>query len=155
VAADAQCALHVDTFHSVVKVWVYPNDTTLSHGPLHLVPGSHRVSLGKLRWLFNRTSGDETSASTGECVREPSLRFDSRESTAEEAGTALREAFGLPEAIAVLPLGSGVARTLVVADTGSLHARGVAEPGVVRRALRPMGAVNDGGVTRLDPFRPV
>ena len=46
-----------------------------------------------------------------------------------------------------------VARTLVVADTSGLHCRGLAAPGLSRRALRPMGADNDGGVKRGNPFR--
>ena len=62
------------------------------------------------------------------------------------------EAAGLPRATPVLPL-PDAERTLIVADTSSLHCRGLAEPGLTRRALRPMGAENDGGVKRSDPFR--
>jgi hypothetical protein len=53
----------------------------------------------------------------------------------------------------MLPL-PGVAQTLVVADTGGVHYRGRAEPGVLRRAWRLAGD-NDGGLARLHPFRPV
>ena len=63
-------------------------------------------------------------------------------------------AAGLPSAVPVLPL-PDVARTLIVADTSSLHCRGLAEAGSTRMALRPMGAENDGGVQRQNPFRPV
>ena len=82
----------------------------------------------------------------------------------------------------VLPL-KNVERTLVIADTGGLHCRGQARAplkspagctavtftrplldrallfdpqassGTTRRTLRPMGAQNDGGVKRLNPFR--
>ena len=47
--ADPQYALHVDTFHSVVKAWVYPANLTVQAGPMYYVPGSHRCSRAKLR----------------------------------------------------------------------------------------------------------
>ena len=47
--ADPQYALHVDTFHSVVKAWVYPANLTVQSGPMYYVPGSHRCSRAKLR----------------------------------------------------------------------------------------------------------
>ena len=110
------------------------------------MPGSHRASLAKLRWLFARTR-DSAAA----IVREPSIRFDDAGTPGELAAAAL-EAVGLPRAAAVLPL-PGVARTLVVADTSALHCRGLAAEGTTRAALRPMGAENDGGVPRNNPFR--
>ena len=35
----------------------------------------------------------------------------------------------------------------------ALHCRGLAAAGVSRSSMRPMGAENDGGVKRLNPFR--
>ena len=84
-------------------------------------------------------------------IHEPSIRFDDAQTTGAEAAEAL-EAAGLQRATPVLPL-PDAERTLIVADTSSLHCRGLAEPGLTRRALRPMGAENDGGVKRSDPFR--
>jgi len=144
--ADPQCALHLDTFHSVVKLWVYGANVSVAHGPLHVVRGSHRSSAAKLAWLFSRTRANSAAV-----IKEPSIRFDERESAGVHAAEAL-EAAGLPHATPVLPL-PGVARTLVVADTSGLHCRGLATPGLSRRALRPMGADNDGGVKRSNPFR--
>ena len=144
--ADPQCALHLDTFHSVVKLWVYGANVSVAHGPLHVVRGSHRSSAAKLAWLFARTRANSAAV-----IKEPSLRFDDRETAGVHAAEALAAA-GLPHATPVLPL-PGVARTLVVADTSGLHCRGLAAPGLSRRALRPMGADNDGGVKRGNPFR--
>jgi hypothetical protein len=143
--ADPQCALHLDTFHSVVKLWVYGANVSAAHGPLHVVPGSHRSSAAKLAWLFSRTRTNSAAV-----IKEPSIRFDDSETAGVEAAEALGAA-GLPHATPVLPL-PGVARTLVVADTSGLHCRGLATPGLSRRALRPMGADNDGGVKRGNPF---
>ena len=145
-ALDPQCALHCDTFHGVVKLWVYDANVTRDHGPLHVVGGSHRASLPKLRWLFARTRDSAPSV-----VSEPSIRFDDLGTPGELAAAAL-EQFGLPRATAVLPL-PGVARTLVIADTSALHCRGLAAEGTTRFSLRPMGAENDGGVPRDNPFR--
>lgn len=42
---DPQQQPHVDTFHSVVKMWVYERDVvTLDHGPLHFMRGTTRGS---------------------------------------------------------------------------------------------------------------
>ena len=83
-AADPQCALHYDTFHGVVKLWVYEANVTLAHGPLHVVPGSHRASRAKLRWLFARTRDSAPAV-----VREPSIRFDDEGTPGERAAAAL------------------------------------------------------------------
>jgi len=148
VATDPQYALHVDTFHSVVKLWVYPRNVSVADGPLHFVRGSHRSSEGKLRWLFERTRANDP-----EVVTEPSLRFDVASSGGVQAAAALRAA-GLEEAMPVLPLPTAKA-TILVADTSGLHCRGMAPEGTSREALRPMGAENDGGVKRLNPFRAI
>ena len=47
------------TFHSVVKVWVYPANITAADGPLLFVRGSHRASPGKLEWLYRRTRAND------------------------------------------------------------------------------------------------
>jgi len=148
VAGDPQYALHQDTFHSAVKLWVYPRNLTLAHGPLHFSRGSHRASDGKFAWLYGRTKANDL-----EVIREPSLRFDPN----WQAGTALADglaALALEPALPVLPLPNS-RQTLIIADTSGLHCRGEAAPGVSRHALRPAGAVNDGGVMRLSPFRAI
>jgi len=132
---DSQYEFHVDTFHQVVKLWVYYANVTEAMGPLYIIPGSHHNTPGKLRWLFNLTA-----ANVAQAVVEPSLRFLGRESELD-----------FPPALPVLPL-PGVARTLIIADTSALHRRGMAAPGLVRAQLRPRGLANDGGVPRQDPF---
>ena len=148
VAGDPQYALHMDTFHSVVKIWVYPRNMSEAEGPLHVVRGSHRCSPAKLRWLYERTQ-----ANAPDVLKEPSIRFDAASSTCTQAAAVLH-AIGLPRATPILPLPS-VEQTIVVADTSALHCRGEAPPHTLRTALRPMGAENDGGVRRLNPFRSI
>eukprot|EP00930_Biecheleria_cincta_P034866 TRINITY_DN24031_c0_g1_i1.p1 TRINITY_DN24031_c0_g1~~TRINITY_DN24031_c0_g1_i1.p1 ORF type:complete len:1050 (+),score=168.40 TRINITY_DN24031_c0_g1_i1:358-3150(+) len=143
IVGDAQYDLHVDTFSQVVKLWVYSSNVTAEDGVLHFVKGSHRNSLAKLRWLYNRTRENSEDV-----VQEPSIRFAAGTSLPSEAEL---QAAGFPAALPVLPI-PGIERTLIVADTSGLHARGRAPPGTVRSALRPMGAENDGGVRRVNPF---
>ena len=148
VPADPQYALHMDTFHSVVKIWVYPKNMTVSEGPLHVVRGSHRCSSAKLRWLYERTRSN-----AADVITEPSLRFDAQSSSGAQAAAALK-ATGLAPATPILPL-PNTEQTIVIADTSALHCRGQALPHTSRTALRPMGAENDGGVRRLNPFRSI
>jgi aryl-alcohol dehydrogenase-like predicted oxidoreductase len=148
VAGDPQYALHMDTFHSVVKIWVYPRNMSEAEGPLHVVRGSHRCSPAKLRWLYGRTQ-----ANAPDVLKEPSIRFDAASSTCTQAAAVLH-AIGLPRATPILPL-PDVEQTIVVADTSALHCRGEAPPHTLRTALRPMGTENDGGVRRLNPFRSI
>ena len=156
-SGDAQYDLHQDTFHQIVKLWVYPAGIEHHHGPLHVVRGSHRCTPGKLRWLFSRTRTVEA-----QLMAEPSLRLSGLPEPASSSEESLggeecedlyqNEAdLGFGPAVPVLPL-AGVRRTLVVADTSGLHRRGAAEPGVERAALRPKGLKNDGGVLRQNPF---
>lgn len=62
---DDQYALHQDTFHRVIKIWVYGSGTSGENGTLHVVPGSHRVSRGKLAWLYNRTRASDPQVRAG------------------------------------------------------------------------------------------
>lgn len=129
---------HVDNgVGPVFKVWVYPGNTTVSDGPLHYSIGSHRNTLGKLRWIHETALPPATEAH-----REPALRMKVNETD-----------YGFAPVAPVLPL-PGVAKTLVLADTTGIHHRGWALPGTERRAYRLDGD-NDGGLPRLDPFRAV
>ena len=38
---DAQYSLHQDTFHQVVKLWVYPANLTAADGALQVAPQAH------------------------------------------------------------------------------------------------------------------
>lgn len=134
VANDPQREPHIDTFHSVVKMWVYERGVvTKDTGPLHFMRGSHRNTKSKLQWIYNVSFPPATDA-----IKEPSLRFRGDESAMMDI---LRP---------VLPLES-VPRTLIIADTSGIHHRGPALPGTVRRTIR-LSSGNDGGLARLNPF---
>eukprot|EP01083_Nonionella_stella_P010879 30953_1 len=130
---DKQYQLHQDTFHQVVKMWIYDSNTTKENGPLMIVPHSNRYGPKKLRWLFDRTKDNAPDV-----VEEPSIRF-----------VYNLNDYGFEEAIHVLPK---YERTLVIADTSAFHCRGKAEPGTMRIAYRPSGVENDGGLGRVNPY---
>ncbi len=101
---DPQTALHMDTFHPVMKAWLYLDDITEAVGPLVYAPGTHLRTPRREAWERARS----VAAS----------------STADKGG-----AFRIAEA--ELPrLGAGPVRrfdveagTLIVADTSGFHAR--------------------------------
>jgi len=81
---------------------------------------------------------------------QPSIRFNHKNSAGVHVASQLSE-LGMANAEPVLPL-QGTESTLIIADTSGLHCRGLAKSGTRRTALRPMGALNDGGVKRYNPF---
>ena len=46
----AQRALHRDTFHSAIKLWLFLEDVTDADGPFEYVPGSHRMTRARYHW---------------------------------------------------------------------------------------------------------
>ena len=71
VANDPQREPHIDTFHSVVKIWVYERGVvTNDTGPLHYMRGSNRISKGKFQWIYDVSLPPATDA-----IKEPSFRF--------------------------------------------------------------------------------
>ena len=104
---DPQNTLHMDTFHSTAKAWLYLQDVGPEDGPLLYVPGSHLMTPERLAWerdLSMRASHDadpEIAAGSFRVDRETVLRLGYRE----------------PVAMTV------PANTLVVADTHGFHAR--------------------------------
>eukprot|EP00756_Hemistasia_phaeocysticola_P033839 Hpha_TRINITY_DN16485_c2_g8::TRINITY_DN16485_c2_g8_i1::g.160458::m.160458 len=140
--ADTQYQLHVDTFHPTVKVWVYDDTTTIEDGPLRVVPGTHRNTPGKLKWMYNMTAEPRPDV-----VKEPSLRLHPFPGNPPD--------FGMPAEMAMVPsvLLPGAKRMMLVVDTSALHRRGPAAPGTQRVSLRPAAAEADGGVRRQNPFR--
>jgi hypothetical protein len=140
VARDPQLEPHIDTFHSVVKMWVYERGVvTADTGPLHYMRGSHRNTEGKLRWMYKVSLPPATDA-----IKEPSLRFradSDGSSTVTTMADVLRP---------VLPLDRHN-RTLIIADTSGIHHRGSAVPGTVRRTVRVSNG-NDGGLPRQNPY---
>ena len=45
--------IHVYACSPAIKVWLYAEEVTNPQGPFSVVPGSHRLSEGKARWLYN------------------------------------------------------------------------------------------------------
>lgn len=133
---DTQLQAHIDTFHSVVKMWVYERgDVTIEKGPLHFMRGSARNNESKLRWIYSVTIPPSIEA-----IKEPSLRYN---------GNAILDK--MPDEIRpVLPL-KNFQRTLIIADTSGIHHRGPAIPGTVRKTIRVQDDMQ-GGIPRLDPF---
>jgi hypothetical protein len=114
--ADPQTALHADTFHPTVKAWLFLTDVAEDAGPFTYVPGSHRLTAGRLAWEQQKSLDARRSSNAQ--IRQGSFRID----PAELATLELPR----PHAFAV------AANTLVVADTFGFHARGPS----VRPSLR-------------------
>lgn len=127
---DPQRALHRDTFHSTVKVWLFLDDVRAADGPFEYVIGSHRVDRRRAAWEHQRARAasavDATARGGSFRITEPELAR-----------------LGLP-APRAFPV---AANTLVVADVRGFHRRGGASPGAERLALY--------GNLRLWPFAPV
>lgn len=105
---DPETELHVDTFFSCHKAWLYLTDVTTAHAPFVYVRGSHRLGPRKLLEIY-RASRQH---------REPSF---------DEAAVAR---LGLEESIVTCP-----ANTLVVANVAGYHRRLRGAPGAERRSL--------------------
>lgn len=104
---DPQNTLHMDTFHSTAKAWLYLQDVGPDDGPLLYVPGSHRMTPERLEWerdLSTRAAHDPDPE-----VAAGSFRID--------RATVARLGYRAPVAMTV------PANTLVVADTHGFHAR--------------------------------
>jgi len=151
---DLQTQLHIDTFAPITKVWVFqdPPGVELSQGPLLFAKGSHRNSEAKLRWMHAYAQQPAAEARS-----EPSFRLHGCANATKAAEDFVKavegrihiEATRAAEPLMPLP---GVRRTLIIADTSALHARGLGVPGHVRQSWRLTGD-NDGGLKRLDPYR--
>jgi hypothetical protein len=145
-ARDPQNDMHVDTFAHIVKIWVFPQGVTMEQGPLHYFKGSNRNTEGKLRWMYRYGLPPASEA-----MIEPSFRLLGCFNAVDAAPAYVAQA--LLERVPLLSL-AGANATLVIADTSGLHNRGVGVPGHLRHSFRLAGDT-DGGLKRLDPFRPI
>ena len=127
---DPQTALHADTFHPSVKAWLFLTDVAPDAGPFVYVPGSHRLTPGRLAWE-KRTSMDAATAND-RLTRRGSFRV--AEAALSGMGLPAARAFPVP------------ANTLVVADTFGFHARGP--------SLVPSMRVEVWAYGRRNPFLP-
>jgi hypothetical protein len=127
---DPQTNLHLDTFHPTVKSFFFLTDVAEDEGPFVYVPGSHRLTPERLAW--ERDLSVRAAASSDRLLARGSFRARTEE--VERMGFAGPVAFAVP------------ANTLVVADTGGFHARGL--------SLRPSVRVEIWTYGRRNPFVP-
>lgn len=127
---DPQTDLHLDTFHPTVKAFYFLTDVAEDEGPFVYVPGSHRLTPGRLKWEYEQSISAAASDD----------RLASRGSLRATVAEIERMGFGAPKAFAV------PANTLVVADTVGFHARGFSARPTVRVEIWTYG--------RRNPFLP-
>ena len=127
---DPQTDLHIDTFHPTVKAFYFLTDVAEDEGPFVYVPGSHRLTPGRLAW--EREQSISAAASADRLSSRGSLRATPAE--IEAMGFRSPRAFAVP------------ANTLVVADTVGFHARGFSARPSVRVEIWTYG--------RRNPFLP-
>ena len=102
--ADPQTALHMDTFHPVMKAWLYLDDITDAVGPLLYAPGTHLRTPRREAWERARSVAASTTAAKGGAFR-------ITEGELPRIGARGLHRFDVP------------ADTLIVADTSGFHAR--------------------------------
>lgn len=114
---DPQRALHRDTFHSAIKLWLFLEDVEEADGPFQYVARSHRMTAARYRWELARAREAAAPGRGGG----GSFRID----TQELAALDLEQPRSYP-----VP-----ANTLIVADVRGFHRRGPAKLGATRLAL--------------------
>ena len=129
-APDPQTALHADTFHPTVKAWLFLTDVAEEDGPFRYVPGSHRLTPGRL--AFERLTSMAAPGGVDHLSARGSFRI--REDALAGIGLPAAQSFATP------------ANTLVVADTFGFHAR--------QQATRASTRVEIWAYGRRNPFLP-
>ncbi len=127
---DPQKHLHSDTFHPTMKSWFFLDNVDERNGPFTYVPGSHRLSMARLKWEY--TKSIEISEGADKYSGNGSLRLT--DSDAQDMGFPPPKAFAVP------------ANTLVVANTHGFHCRGKASEKSLRTELWT--------ISRGNPFNP-
>jgi len=130
-AADPQRTLHSDTFHATMKAWLFLDDVGDHNGPFTYVPGSHKLSVKRLKWEYQKSI--EGSAQENSYGSRGSLRVD--ESELADLGLVAPKAFKVP------------ANTLVIANTNGFHRRGAANEVSSRLEIW--------AYSRSNPFNPI
>ncbi len=120
---DPQTHLHLDTFHSTCKAWLFLTDVRPNEGAFTYVPGSHRLTQQKLEWLHKQSL--EAARCGDKETREGSFRIKASD----------LPALNLPQPVKL----AVPANTLVVADTSGIHARGPSKPNTMRVEIWALG----------------
>jgi len=127
---DPQTHFHSDTFQPTAKAWLFLYDVKLEDGPFAYIPGSHRLTEGRLAWEKDQS----VLAAENPNVLHGRGSFRLTLEDAKQMG------FGDPVAFAV------PGNTLVVADTHGFHARS--------KSAQPSVRVGLYGSLRRNPFLP-
>ena len=122
---------------------LYAQDIREEHGPFTVIRGSHATSPAKLKWLYEVSNSPPKygPASYGsfrlQGYQEDDADADAKgggEGGAGEAdGEVVVEQPSAPEGFPDPEPIVGPALTLLIADTSSLHARGLSRPGTLRK----------------------
>jgi len=127
---DPQTNYHLDTFHTTAKGWFFLRDVEMADGPFSYVPGSHRLTKGRIEWeqeqsliASNHPDGHHALGS-----------FRATISDIKAMGYEDAVPFPVP------------ANSLVIADTHGFHARCVSSRPSTRLAVY--------GSLRSNPFMP-
>jgi len=129
--SDPQKVLHADTFHPTMKAWFFIDEVTPDKGPFTYVPGSHRLSLQRLKWEYRRSI----------LGRDLHDGYSEKGSMRAEPADLAEMGLPSPRAITARP------NTLVVADTHGFHCRGAAAPHSSRLEIW--------AYSRTNPFNPL
>ena len=139
--SDPQTQLHRDTFHPVMKAWLYLDDITADVGPLTYAPGTHRPTPGRLAWEHDRSIWAADTRIRGGAFR---IAADALPTVGGEQGV---RRFDVP------------ANTLIMADTFGFHARAASAAPSIRVEIyasarrRPFSLWTRPGVENLPGVR--
>jgi hypothetical protein len=112
-----QYNFHVDKFYPNFKVWYFPFEVKEEDGPLGVFGGSHRCTVGKMRWVHERSVNKKDWSRLH-------YNVDDYEQPAASIGLLNPVTFAVP------------CNTLVVVDTRMFHRRTPAATGKLRFAFR-------------------
>tara|TARA_R110000850_G_scaffold91742_10_gene194583 strand:+ start:17472 stop:18467 length:996 start_codon:yes stop_codon:yes gene_type:complete len=130
--ADPQRTPHSDTFQPAMKAWLFLTEANESNGAFSYVPGSHRLSLARLKWEYRQSI----------VGRDLDSRYSARGSLRIKHEELAQ--LGLPQPREL----RCEANTLIVADTRGFHCRGASNGKTVHR-------VEIWALSRTNPFNPL
>lgn len=116
---DPQKTAHADAFHPTMKAWLFTHEVSSENGPFCYYPGSHRLSLKRIRWEYRQSLLAKTS--TNRYTARGSFRLS--EADRETLDLAPMQQFTVP------------ANSLIVANTYGFHCRGKAAADAQRDSL--------------------